>query len=287
MTFTLSALSILGTLDTNPIVDEVIAVLPVSIDAALLHAEALKGAPRSGNQAMFLAILLIYSRDFLGLDTQKDIDRWVSLHRDAINRFGFWGSSTTASFLQFQNGYHQYEVLKYLGSDNIPWETAASSVALLADDEGHFAPYPGGGGCYDYDAVFILTSNSEISHRYGKQLMRTAESILKDQNTDGGFCESRLIRPRSLRNLILGISRALGCTGRARSESLRYSLTLLRQKHDRIHTHWSIYSRGWSESNLWDSWFRMLALARIDSALNPENTAGWGFISFPGIGFHS
>ena len=43
--------------------------------------------------------------------------------------------------------------------------------------------------------------------------------------------------------------------GTARVERLRYGLTLLRRRHDRIQTHWSRYSREWSESNLWDSWF--------------------------------
>lgn len=39
------------------------------------------------------------------------------------------------------------------------------------------------------------------------------------------------------------------------TERLRYGLTLQRPKHDRIHTHWSQYSRRWDESNLWDTWF--------------------------------
>ena len=30
---------------------------------------------------------------------------------------------------------------------------------LMSDKLGHFAPWPGGGGaCYDYDAIFMLTS---------------------------------------------------------------------------------------------------------------------------------
>ena len=286
LTFTLSALSILGTLYDSSFADEVRSLLPNDIQTALLDAKALQGVPRSGNQAMFLAILLIYARDYLGCDTQSAIDRWVTLHRLAINRCGFWGTSRTVSHLQFQNGYHQYEILQYLQSVGIPWDDAADSVALLADDEGHFAPYPGGGGCYDYDAVFMLTTQPNISHRYRDLLMRTFASILDEQNADGGFCESRYIRPRSLKNFFRSINHALSCRGQARLERFRFSLTLSRPKHDRIHTHWSSYSREWNESDLWDSWFRMLTLARIDCALNPENVNLWGFIDFPGIGFN-
>jgi hypothetical protein len=286
LTFTLSALSILGTLDDRPFADEVCSLLPDDVEAALLNAKALQGAARSGNQAMFLAILLIYARDYLGCDTQSAIDKWVFSHRRSINQFGFWGSSPSPSHLQFQNGYHQYEIFHFLQTLNIPWEQAAASVALLADNQGHFAPYPGGGGCYDYDAVFMLTTQRNLSLHYRQLLMRTTASILAEQNADGGFCESRYIRPRSLENLFRAINHGLSCCGRARLERFRFSLTLLRPKYDRIHTHWSSYSREWTESNLWDSWFRMLTLARIDCAINPENVNLWGFINFPGIGFN-
>ena len=74
--------------------------------------------------------------------------------------------------------------------------------------------------------------------------------------------------------------------GEARIERLRQSVTLLRPKHNRIHTHWSQYSRRWNESDLWDSWFRMLTIARIDVALDPKKIVEWGFIDYPGIGFH-
>jgi hypothetical protein len=191
------------------------------------------------------------------------------------------------SHLQFQNGYHQYEILEYLGEHGDYWEQAADAVASLADEEGHFAPYPGGGGCYDYDAVFLLTASEGIARRHERLLARTAATLLAEQNVDGGFAESLRIRPRSLDNLRRSWRHVQGARGQARLERLRQALTLLRPRHDRIETHWSHYSRGWGESDLWDSWFRMLALARIERALEPESSQRWGFIDFPGIGFSS
>ena len=64
------------------------------------------------------------------------------------------------SHLQFQNGYHQYEIFEYLNTLNVPWDNAAKNVSLLSDMHGHYAPYPGGGGCYDYDAIFMQTCAS-------------------------------------------------------------------------------------------------------------------------------
>lgn len=285
LTFTLSALTILGTLK-NSLADYIFDVLPVDIENALHESKALDGVARSGNQAMFLGILLICARDYLGFDTQRDIDQWINFHKRAMNSFGFWGPTTSMSHLQFQNGYHQYELFEYLEAEDVPWVKAAESVASLADPDGHFAPYPGGGGCYDYDAVFILTGDKESAARHRELLIRTAHTILNEQNPDGGFCESKRIRPRSLAGISKSLEHVSKGRGRARIERLRAALTLLRPKHDRIHTHWSVYSREWGESDLWDSWFRMLTIARIDCALNPERAKDWGFINFPGIGFH-
>jgi hypothetical protein len=148
LTFTLSALSVLGTLDRDPLYKTVIGLLPEDIETALRDANSLTGVARSGNQAMFLGVLLLHARDYLGIDTREEIKLWLALHLGAMNRFGFWGASSSMSHLQFQNGYHQYELFEYLNSDGVPWATAAAAVASLADKEAHFAPYPGGGGCY-------------------------------------------------------------------------------------------------------------------------------------------
>jgi hypothetical protein len=286
LTFCLSSLAVLDRLADDPMPDMVTPLLVADVPGALSRSGVDRGVARSGNHAMFIAILLIHARQNLGLDTDAAIADWVRCHRGWMNRFGFWGPDDSMSHLQFQNGYHQYEILEYLGEHGDYWEQAADAVASLADEEGHFAPYPGGGGCYDYDAVFLLTASEGIARRHERLLARTAATLLAEQNVDGGFAESLRIRPRSLDNLRRSWRHVQGARGQARLERLRQALTLLRPRHDRIETHWSHYSRGWGESDLWDSWFRMLALARIERALEPESSQRWGFIDFPGIGFH-
>jgi hypothetical protein len=285
LTFTLSALSILGRLESYPLLSHIEPLIKLEMQAEFRRWGVFDGRPRSGNQAMFIAILLIHA-DRIGLCTERRISEWQDVHREALNRFGFWGDYQSMSHLQFQNGYHQYEIFEYLETVGIPWLTAADNVATLADEQGHFAPYPGGGGCYDYDAVFILTAHPSSIEKHSELLKLTASTLLSEQNGDGGFCESKYVRPRSLPNLTRSIRHALKGQDAARLERLRHAVTLLRPKHDRVHTHWSDYSREWGESDLWDSWFRMLTLARIDCAFNPEHSKTWGFINFPGIGFH-
>jgi hypothetical protein len=287
LTFSLSALTILNQLDDDPLADHVLPVLSDDIDADLARAGALTGRAGSGNHAMFIAILLAHARRRLGQADDGRLDRWRILHLERMNRFGFWGPPASMSHLQFQNGYHQYEIFEYLKTRVPSWQTTADWVASLADSEGHFAPYPGGGACYDYDAVFLITGAGESAiQRHRRLLERTMTSILQEQNADGGFCESHRIRPRSLRNLSRTWGHVRTARGIARVERLRYGLTLLRPHHNRIRTHWSMYSREWGESSLWDSWFRMLSVARIQAALHPSEATQWGFIDFPGIGYH-
>lgn len=287
LTFTLSALSILNTLRRDPLSEEILSLIPDDIEKEFDETFVLQGQAKSGNHAMFIGILLVHARDYLGQDMEAAIQTWVRLHLESMNQYGFWGSADSMSHLQFQNGYHQYELLEYLDADVLTWSAAADAVAILADSAGHFAPYPGGGGCYDYDAVFLLTAaGPDIIDKYSALLKKTAASIISEQNIDGGFCESHYIRPRTFSNIIRSCRHIMDVKGRARVERIRMGLTLLRPKHDRIHTHWSLYSREWSESDLWDSWFRMLTIARIDVAFDPSAITRWGFIDYPGIGYH-
>ena len=288
LTFTMSALSIIGTLSVDPLEPYITPLLETDILALLGKEGSFKGVARTGNLAMFYLVLLIHMRDHLKSKSEELIVQWVDKHISSMNQFGFWGKVDSMSHLQFQNGYHQYEVMDYLQTENVPWDKAADNVAILADKDGHFAPYPGGGGCYDYDAIFILTgAGSKSVARHRDLLIRTAKTILTEQNVDGGFCESIYVRPRSFDNIIRSTRHIFTAHGQARTERLRQSLTLLRPKHNRIHTHWSEYSRRWNESDLWDSWFRMSTIARIDVALDPKRISEWGFIDYPGIGFHS
>lgn len=138
-------------------------------------------------------------------------------------------------------------------------------------------------------ARFMLTPGGRIPDLSTEDILRlTIETLLSEQTTDGDWGESRLVRSRGLKQLWRFTSHV------ARSfpnldlfyERLRYALALQSSKNDRIHTHWSRYSRFWDEANLWDSWFRMLGIARIQVAIDPALAGEWGFINFPGIGYH-
>jgi hypothetical protein len=286
LTFTLSSLAILDTLREDPLEEQVCALLPDDLGSELAESGVFVGRPRSGNHAMFMAILLCHAQQYLGHDTTAQLEQWVRLHSVARNQLGFWGNSRGMTHLQFQNGYHQYEILKYLGIHNWDWEVPADAVASLADMDGQFAPYPGGGGCYDYDAIFMLTGGQATAERHRLLLERTAATLQRNRNPDGGFCESHNIRPRNRRNWGTAWSHIVRGRGPARWERLRQFLSLQRSRHDRVRNHWTEEPYDWSSSDLWNSWFRMLTLARIESAFEPTLFTRWGFINYPSIGYH-
>jgi hypothetical protein len=291
LTFSLTALKLVDKLDSINLEHHILPLIPKSIQNCLSDQNVHIGYPKSGNYAMFMAILLIHANEYLNSNQSAKIEEWVDYHIKHINRFGFWGDHSTMSHLQFQNGYHQYEIFDYLGVKNPKFETAADAVASLADSRGRFAPYPGGGGCYDYDSIAIITScGANVISKHRNLLNRTYSSILEDQNDDGGFCESKYIRPRTLHNFLLSLKHGFNGKGTARNERFRQAITLQRPKYNRVMgaSHWTTngYNRRWDESNLWDSYFRMSAIARIELALNYNSNFKWNFVDYPGIGFH-
>jgi len=276
--FSLSALSILNYLDYDPLEDLIIELVPKSIKENLDYYGCFYGKEQSGNHAMFIAIFLLHLRKYLNISNESLIYEWVNYHLDSINSNGFWGTKKNITYLQFQNGYHQYEIFEYL---KIKPDVSIGKIERFADKLGQFSPYPGGGGCYDYDAIFLLTN-------YGRHevLIKTLITLLSIQNADGGFSESREIRPRSLRKIVNHIK---FCFSNIQNtdmffEKLRILISLQLPKNNTISTHWTNYSREWGESNLWDSWFRMLSIARID--MTTSQSFSWGFINYPGIGYH-
>lgn len=285
LTFTLSSLKILNSIESSEMAKHVEPMMKLDIQKLLTKSGAAIGKPGSGNMTMFWAILLIHSRDVLDLNSNKKINQWIEFHIANMNKFGFWGNAKHMNYLMFQNGYHQYEIFDYLNIKGSFWNLAAKNIINLKDNNYRFAPYPGGGGCYDYDAIHILTSDQNIEN-YIDSVTRTADSIIKSQNDDGGFCESHFIRPRNYKNIFKNLNHFYFSPNQNKFEVLKRIVSIQRPQHNKIHTHWTKYSRDWNESDLWDSWFRLLLIARCDVVHNSEKFLDWGFINYPGIGFH-
>lgn len=282
--FTLSALNILSGKLSSKNLDILDKILDVDIKKSLQKKGVHHGLSKSGNHSMFFAIFNIYANDFLKVDRSKQINEWLKFNCESINVNGFWGKKTSMDYLQFQNGYHQYEILEYLKFDKISWDIAAKKTLLLSDKIGHFAPWPGGGACYDYDAVFMLTS--EFVNEFGQEpvLRKTLDTIINEQNSDGGFCESKYMKNDLIIKVLNIIKHIFNQPTHIKLWSLFINLNLLRYKHRYIITDWTKTHREWDESNAWDTFFRLSAIYRICERLNFNEKNLFKINTFPGIG---
>lgn len=287
--FSLSALKILGQLEHEIVENLVREQIPDSVTEELDSFGCSQGVPGSGNQAMFLAIFLIHGREYLGLDLDRQIDEWVRYHLLSMNERGFWSKNKWMTHLEFQNGYHQYEILTYLGISTSNESKATSNILSLQDRSGHFAPFPGGSGCYDYDAVFLLTSLGNQGDRTIKNaLLRLANAIPVAQNFDGGFSESPIMGARKSSAIMASVRHSMsirGGLGACLERMLVNTKLHLNPNHRVVISHWSEYQRGWAESDLWNTWFRLRAIQRIANyigsrPINPDEE-----LLYPGIGY--
>lgn len=294
--FTLNALDILGASPLHPLSIVKQWETPALLEAYLRKKGSLEGRPTSGNAAMFTAIFLTHEFRRTGDVRYKElIDLWFDLHdRHQNPKSGYWGDRQTAfPYLGFQNAVHQFEIYYYWKRPVRFNERIVDNVLTLQDHEGFFAPNPGGGGCYDFDAAHILVHGG-LMQGYRVQdvrsaLLRCRNAILRDQNSDGGFSESRravtgpgaLLSPEFLRFL------AHDRRPNVIANKLRYALLGIRGG-DLIRTHWTNVHRRWSQSDSWNTWFRCLTVAEIETVL-PECASGttWKFQKHIGFGYFS
>jgi len=276
--FSLSALSILDENRNNRYFHELIEkVINIDLNIFFKKNMIFEGHPTSGNLSMFIAIILIYADNYLGLDIKSKIEYWIECHLKNINSNGVWSQDKNFSYKHFQNSYHQYEIFNYLNIETKYENLIAKKILQLKDTNSQFAPYLGGGSCYDYDAIFFLTNKFTLQNdEIKKTINKNMEYIMNNQNDDGGFGE-RLYKKHDIsfyQNIEYSLKNYQGI-----KEKLLFCLILLRKKNKLMFSAFDNTGKTWFESSLWDSWFRMLTINKIYK--NKKS-----FINFPGIGYY-
>lgn len=281
--FSLAALETLNMFDQS-IYDFLENILPKNIESYLFENKIHKGVPKSGNIAMCVFSILYYlDKHKKKTSYDKEINQWIEFHKKHLNKLGFYGKPNF-KHLSFQNSFHQYEIFNFL-KIKIDRQNSFEYLSKLKDKKGFFAPYFGGSGCYDYDAVVFFLHGDKDNNKTYQLFNDLFLSILKQQNTDGGFSDSQFLFPISLKNISFNFLHILKSPNmHVLIERIRYIASIYLKNKEKIYTHWSIYPRRWDESNLWDTWFRLLALKLIyeksfDCKYNKIKK-----INFPGIG---
>ena len=254
------------------------------------------GVRGSGNAAMFVAIFLTYHYEKTGESHSLDLlDAWFDFHDEHQNSSGFWGRDRSSHhFHGVQNGFHQLLVYFYWNRDVARSEHIVDAVLAIQDCDGFYSPTPGGDGCHDLDSISVLTNiTSTTEHRPAevkRSLMNAHLALLGTQQDDGGFCQSKMM-PTNLMRLARFLPRlARPVPLHVSYYRLRKSIGIaIRGQKTTPTTNWTTIPRAWTDSNLWDTWFRCLGIALIENALDLDQNASLftpHFQSFVGLGFH-
>ncbi len=290
LSLTISCLIILDNPKNQILKNFCLKLIPTNIDAYLSEIGADIGRPGSGNLSMFIAIFYIYLIKYYNYNYSEKLNSWINFHKKSMNYYGFWSNKNYSNFRYsfFQNGFHQYEIFNYLGFNDFPLENMKRNIINLQDKYGHFSSIPGGTACHDYDAIYFLTYNNNdinIKDELSISLQNIAKRILDIQHQDGGFAESLFVRPINLNNLLIQLNHINIKNKDGRSERIQRFIANLRPKNSYIKNHWLDYRLEWNETNIFNTWFKILSLAKIDFYFN-KKVKHWNFLNFPGIGYN-
>jgi len=241
-----------------------------------------KGLIGSGNFAMFLGIFLSYEK-MLNPDNNL-LKFWFQYHNEHFNKKnGFWTLGIKGnSQWSYQNGLHQLIIYEFWNEEFPNYKKAVNMVVKNADKTGSFSLIPGGGACWDYDAIHILNllglKNKFRKNKIESILLKSYKALINTK-TDLGYCENSLIQELSVfKNIDYFIY----------NKSLLSTIFRLRaffaEKNNGFihHPHWSKRPIKMNETDLWSTWFRLITIAEIENIF--LDSTDWNFHTFPGLG---
>lgn len=246
----------------------------------------------SGNKAMFVGLMLVEESKRGNKHADVGLENWFRWHDSNTDpRTGFWGKGLNARYWEGMEGFvHQLMVYGYCNQRTASLYKAAARTLRLQQSDGLFSPKLGGGSCEDYDAIHILAEAhrqfSKLRPDIEKTFKAAQHAILANQNPDGGFCWSHRAQFK-LRNWVTIVRDNFYVTDPCQLPvSVRSALAGQLKLKNMIETGWSNVGRRWDQSSLWDTWFRLLALAEIEIVLKkkPFSTT-WQPIPAPNFGW--
>lgn len=286
--FCLSALGILGSHPTYALKYLNEFQSPQDVDDYLFERNVHQGARGSGNKSMFLGVALSYEYERTGEERLKKlIDTWFDFHDRFQNAHGFWGGTYEDLYYHgFQNGLHQLVVYYYWGRQVSREAEMVDAIIGLQGSDGHFNVVPGGSSCKDFDAVHILiharNSTKGYEERIDNSLRKTFAGLIANQNPDGGFCQSQS-KPKNIGDIVRQLPYyTSGHKPYHWYYRLRKAVGIVRTR-SRGATGWTPEGREWNQSNLWETWFRLLTLAEIANSIPLNDDCGMRETKFHGI----
>ena len=246
----------------------------------------------SGNKAMFIAIMLVHELERGNAAAEKGLHAWFRWHDTHVNpRTGYWGITRACRYFQGMTGFvHQFLIYNYMGR-RVPYtERVVDRTLLLQQPDGLFTPMLGGGACDDLDAIhtlcYLFHTENFRREDIKAALQKALNGILANQNADGGFSWARRFRFTLRDWLTLVLHNARSADPYLVYLSLRLAYSGQRHLKTKLRTGWSAVGRDCSQSSIWDTWFRTLAIAEIETVLSPAVAVQkWRALGVPNFGW--
>lgn len=200
---------------------------------------------------------------------------------------GFWGNHEDL-LNAMAGGFHIILHYDYAGREYFGADGAVRAALELIWHDGLYGYGGGGGSCEDLDGVDILMRlgqrSSADQNQIRETLARIARRILSTVNSDGGF-------PWRLQPSGLALVRSFGDVRIVSDWVMSFTYRLMHRSHyDCLHYYssFSKYPFKISKSDIWSTWFRLLAVALIAKRY-PElfsEQCSWTLPSWPGLGYY-
>lgn len=215
---------------------------------------------RESNRVMHLLSALLFAlqweRSPFAAARYHDVLDWLDEHQDPST--GLWGTERGASLLNAVAGaYHFVPYYRYARRPVRAWSKIVESCLELQNEDGLFAPAPGGGACEDLDVIDLLCNavraTGTLTPEIRQALTRAFWAIWNMQLPDGSFPYSHV-------------------PGDA---VYRFSS-------------WPAMEAPVGGGDMWANWFRLSALHTIRSLLGADlpPLGSWTFRRLPALGFH-
>lgn len=215
---------------------------------------------RESNRVMHLLAALLFSllweENPWAAERYHDVLDWLDGKQDP--RSGLWGTDRGATVLNAVAGaYHFVPFYRYARRPVRCWPKIVDACLELQNEDGLFAPSPGGGACEDLDAIDLLCTSARAAGRLTdevrKALTRAFWAIWNMQREDGGF---------------------------------PYADTKSEARYE--YSSWPAMEAPLGGSDMWATWTRLVSLHTIHALLEGDlpETGPWKFRRIPALGFH-
>lgn len=241
------------------------------------------------NWDMFLgAFLLEWTDDEPeSSDVVAAVQAYFDWHDRRMNATtGFWGDHSDL-LNAMAGGFHVLLHYDYAGRMYSGIENAVHTTLKLVWRDGLYVYGGGGGSCEDLDAVDILVRLGQRSTVDQDQvrgcLARVVRRILSARNADGGF-------PWRLQPSGAAFVRSVGEARTLSDWAASFAYRLRHRSHYHCVHYYSSFSKypfAIEKSDIWSTWFRLLAVVLM-ARRYPElftQRCGWTLPNWPGLGY--